>query len=62
MDSGTCAVDNAVLLALAAAPDRALSYGDPRGQPELRAALAAYLRRARGVSARFSSGPPIGFR
>ncbi len=37
--------------ALAAAPDRALSYGDPRGQPELRAALAAYLRRARGVEA-----------
>jgi GntR family transcriptional regulator / MocR family aminotransferase len=35
--------------ALNAAPARALGYGDPRGRPELRAALAAYLARARGV-------------
>ncbi|MER7898476.1 PLP-dependent aminotransferase family protein [Streptomyces sp. NPDC096046] len=35
--------------ALAAAPHHALDYGDPRGRPELRAALAAYLSRARGV-------------
>jgi GntR family transcriptional regulator / MocR family aminotransferase len=31
-----------------AAPD-ALAYGDPRGRPELRSALAMYLGRARGV-------------
>ena len=37
--------------ALAAAPSRALGYGDPRGRPELRAALAGYLSRARGVRA-----------
>jgi len=37
--------------ALASAPDRALGLGDPRGRPELRAALAAYLGRARGVLA-----------
>ncbi|MFH8988976.1 PLP-dependent aminotransferase family protein [Streptomyces sp. NPDC017940] len=37
--------------ALAAAPDDALGYGDPRGRVELRAALAAYLARARGVRA-----------
>jgi GntR family transcriptional regulator/MocR family aminotransferase len=36
--------------ALAAAPARALSYTDPRGLPELRAALAGYLARARGVA------------
>jgi GntR family transcriptional regulator/MocR family aminotransferase len=36
--------------ALAAAPDQALSYTDPRGLPELRAALAGYLARARGVA------------
>jgi GntR family transcriptional regulator / MocR family aminotransferase len=36
---------------LAAAPSRALAYGDPRGAPELRAALAVYLARARGVRA-----------
>ncbi|WP_225836137.1 PLP-dependent aminotransferase family protein [Streptomyces sp. NK08204] len=35
--------------ALAAAPYDALGYGDPRGRPELRAALAGYLARARGV-------------
>ena len=37
--------------ALAAAPDSALGYHDLRGRPELRAALAAYLGRARGVLA-----------
>ena len=31
------------------APDRALGYPDPRGAPELRRALAAHLRRVRGV-------------
>ena len=36
--------------ALLAAPARALGYGDPRGLPELRAALASYLARARGVA------------
>ncbi|WP_239076797.1 aminotransferase-like domain-containing protein [Actinocatenispora rupis] len=30
-------------------PDRALSYGDPRGVPELREALAGLLARRRGV-------------
>ncbi|MDX3214951.1 PLP-dependent aminotransferase family protein [Streptomyces sp. ME02-6991-2B] len=35
--------------ALAAAPNDALGYADPRGRPELREALAAYLGRARGV-------------
>ena len=35
--------------ALADAPFDALGYGDPRGRPELRAALAAYLARVRGV-------------
>ncbi|AIS00112.1 PLP-dependent aminotransferase family protein [Streptomyces glaucescens] len=35
--------------ALAAAPNDALGYGDPRGRVELRAALAGYLARARGV-------------
>jgi GntR family transcriptional regulator/MocR family aminotransferase len=35
--------------ALNAAPTRALGYGDPRGRPELRRALAEYLARARGV-------------
>jgi GntR family transcriptional regulator/MocR family aminotransferase len=35
--------------ALAAAPDAALGYGDPRGTPELRRALAGYLGRVRGV-------------
>lgn len=37
--------------ALAEAPSPALGYGDPRGRPELRSALAAYLARARGVRA-----------
>ena len=37
--------------ALASAPDRALGPSDPRGRPELRAALASYLGRARGVLA-----------
>ncbi|MGI5428134.1 PLP-dependent aminotransferase family protein [Streptomyces sp. CA-179760] len=37
--------------ALTAAPSDALGYGDPRGRPELRAALAGYLSRARGVRA-----------
>ncbi|HEY3478912.1 MAG TPA: PLP-dependent aminotransferase family protein, partial [Streptomyces sp.] len=35
--------------ALAAAPNSAFGYTDPRGRPELRAALAAYLARVRGV-------------
>ncbi len=37
--------------ALNAAPVQALGYGDPRGRPELRAALTAYLARTRGVRA-----------
>ncbi|MET9390012.1 PLP-dependent aminotransferase family protein [Streptomyces sp. NPDC006624] len=37
--------------ALASAPYHALDYGDPRGRPELRHALAGYLSRARGVRA-----------
>jgi GntR family transcriptional regulator / MocR family aminotransferase len=36
--------------ALAAAPGHVLGYPDPRGLPQLRAALAGYLARARGVS------------
>jgi GntR family transcriptional regulator/MocR family aminotransferase len=36
--------------ALLAAPAHALSYGDPRGLPELRTALAGYLARSRGVA------------
>ena len=36
---------------LGAAPPVALGYGDPRGRPELRRALADYLSRARGVRA-----------
>ncbi|MFF3379894.1 PLP-dependent aminotransferase family protein [Streptomyces sp. NPDC002680] len=35
--------------ALAAAPNDALGYSDPRGRVELRTALAGYLARARGV-------------
>jgi GntR family transcriptional regulator / MocR family aminotransferase len=35
--------------ALTTAPTAALAVGDPRGRPELRAALAEYLSRARGV-------------
>jgi GntR family transcriptional regulator / MocR family aminotransferase len=37
--------------ALAQAPFDALDYSDPRGRPELRAALADYLARTRGVRA-----------
>ncbi|MFD9001362.1 PLP-dependent aminotransferase family protein [Streptomyces sp. NPDC059582] len=37
--------------ALAAAPNDAFGYGDPRGRVELRTALAAYLSRTRGVRA-----------
>ncbi|MGB2569794.1 PLP-dependent aminotransferase family protein [Micromonospora citrea] len=37
--------------ALAVAPATAYGYGDPRGRPELRTALAGYLGRARGVLA-----------
>ena len=37
--------------ALLAAPSDALGYGDPRGRPELRRALAGYLARTRGVRA-----------
>jgi GntR family transcriptional regulator / MocR family aminotransferase len=37
--------------ALSAAPSQALGYGDPRGLPELRTVLAAYLARTRGVRA-----------
>ena len=35
--------------ALSGAPNQALGYGDPRGRPELRTVLAAYLGRTRGV-------------
>jgi len=35
--------------AIRAAPFDSLGYGDPRGRPELRRALAGYLARARGV-------------
>ncbi|MER5890986.1 PLP-dependent aminotransferase family protein [Streptomyces sp. NPDC001941] len=37
--------------AVTAAPNEAFGYGDPRGRPELRAVLADYLARARGVHA-----------
>ncbi|MFD6834574.1 MocR-like pyridoxine biosynthesis transcription factor PdxR [Streptomyces diastaticus] len=37
--------------ALTAAPNDAFGYGDPRGRPELRAAVADYLARVRGVVA-----------
>jgi GntR family transcriptional regulator/MocR family aminotransferase len=37
--------------AISAAPAEAFGYSDPRGRPELRAALAFYLARARGVRA-----------
>jgi GntR family transcriptional regulator/MocR family aminotransferase len=36
--------------ALRDAPDARLDYGDPRGAPELRVALARYLGRVRGVA------------
>ncbi|MGC4995677.1 PLP-dependent aminotransferase family protein [Streptomyces sp. DT195] len=35
--------------ALTRAPNDALGYGDPRGRPELRTAVAGYLARVRGV-------------
>lgn len=35
--------------ALSSAPDAAFGYGDPRGLPQLREELAAYLARVRGV-------------
>jgi len=41
----------ALRTALVRAPDRALDYGEARGRPELRATLADYLSRARGVVA-----------
>src|SRR5436190_1860947 len=41
----------AVRDALRETPDHELSYGDPRGAPALRTALAGYLIRARGVVA-----------
>ena len=37
--------------AVSAAPSAAFGYGDPRGRRELRAELASYLARARGVRA-----------
>ncbi|NEA59978.1 PLP-dependent aminotransferase family protein [Streptomyces sp. SID13666] len=37
--------------AMAAAPNEAFGYSDPRGRPELREALAEYLARVRGVRA-----------
>jgi GntR family transcriptional regulator / MocR family aminotransferase len=40
---------SAARAALQAAPDLLLDYGDPRGLPELRTALAGYLARTRGV-------------
>ena len=42
---------SAVRQVLLEMPASALDYGDPRGRPELRAALVAYLGRARGVQA-----------
>jgi GntR family transcriptional regulator/MocR family aminotransferase len=36
--------------ALRSAPDVRLDYGDPRGAPELRSALASYLGRVRGAA------------
>jgi GntR family transcriptional regulator / MocR family aminotransferase len=42
---------NAERAALARTPDSALGYGDPRGTRELRAALATWLARSRGVRA-----------
>jgi GntR family transcriptional regulator/MocR family aminotransferase len=36
---------------LATSPDSVFTYGDPRGAPELRGALASYLARARAVAA-----------
>ncbi|AZK94925.1 MocR-like pyridoxine biosynthesis transcription factor PdxR [Streptomyces tsukubensis] len=42
---------SALRRALTAAPDHAWDYGDPAGQPRLRAAVAAYTARTRGVRA-----------
>lgn len=42
---------SALRRALRDAPASTLGYGDPRGRPELREALAAYLARARGAVA-----------
>ena len=42
---------NALRRGLRDAPASSLGYGDPRGRPELRNALADYLARARGVVA-----------
>ena len=42
---------SAARTALSGVPGQALGYGDPRGLPELRTALAGYLARARGVRA-----------
>ena len=53
-DLGTFPVDRwlqATRRAVARAPVGAFGYGDPRGRPELRAALAVYLGRTRGVMA-----------
>ncbi|MEV4620350.1 PLP-dependent aminotransferase family protein [Asanoa sp. NPDC049573] len=47
----TAAWLRAMRRALARTPAAAYDYGDPRGRPELRAALAEYLGRARGVLA-----------
>ena len=41
----------ALTRALRSIPDAGLDYGDPRGAPALRAALATHLGRARGVAA-----------
>ena len=42
---------DAVAQALRDVPDARFGYGDPRGAPELRSALAGYLGRVRGVAA-----------
>ncbi|MGV9314594.1 aminotransferase-like domain-containing protein [Streptomyces sp. NPDC003691] len=42
---------SALRRALTTAPDHAWDYGDPAGQPRLRAAVAAYTARTRGVRA-----------
>jgi len=45
----TAAWTGAMRRTLAVAPVEVFGYGDPRGRPELREALAGYLARARGV-------------
>ncbi|WP_437678720.1 PLP-dependent aminotransferase family protein [Sorangium sp. So ce131] len=47
----TAALARAYRRALRAAPERLLDYGDPRGHPRLRAALAAMLSAVRGLAA-----------